>query len=94
MSENKAIKEIDGLKLVGFRVLCSGDQYIITVPPQRYAVMRHKGANYKIRDTYNDLHMWIEDNKYIRLKNKWHLERFYSWHDIENVDIELLNTIK
>ncbi|MGE6257267.1 GyrI-like domain-containing protein [Heyndrickxia sporothermodurans] len=155
MSETtKTIKELDGLKLVGFRVLCSGDQYIVeipkaslllsermseikqvinplqqfgafvvdnesddedgywvcvevkeyediptdmvtlTIPPQRYAVLRHKGANSKIIDSYSNLHMWIEKNKYVRHKNKWHLEKFYSWKDIGNLDVELLDTIE
>ncbi|MGE8205713.1 GyrI-like domain-containing protein [Heyndrickxia sp. NPDC080065] len=152
--QNKTIKELDELKLVGFRVLCSGDQYIfkipeaslllservneikhlvnplkqfgafvvenesddedgywvcvevkeyedipidmvtLTVPPQRYAVIRHQGPNYKIMDAYNDLHTWIEENKYLRLKNKWHIEKFYSWNDTENLDVELLDTIE
>lgn len=152
--QNKTIKEIDELKLVGFRILCSGDQYIVeipkaslrlseriseikhvvnplqqfgvfvvenqtnkedgywvcvevrdfediptdmvtlTVPPQRYAVLRHKGANNKIKDAYNDLHKWIEENKYRRLKNKWHLEKYYSWKDTKNVDVELLDTVE
>lgn len=150
---SKMIKELSELRLVGFRVLCSGDQYIeeipkaslqlskrireikhvldpfhqygafvvdqesedvdgywvgvevteyedipadmvtLTIPPQRYAVLRHKGANSKIRDSYNNLHMWIEKNKYTRLKNKWHLEKYYSWEVAENIDVELLDTI-
>ncbi|MCC3359395.1 GyrI-like domain-containing protein [Bacillus sp. REN16] len=152
--ENMTIKELDELKLVGFRVLCPGDQYIIeipkaslqlseriheiknvvnplqqfgafvvesdnddedgywicvevrdyedtpsdmvtlTVPPQRYAVSRYKGVNYKIMDAYNHLHLWIEENKYRRIKDKWHLEIFYSWKDTENVDVDLLDTVE
>ncbi|MGY3718697.1 GyrI-like domain-containing protein [Sutcliffiella cohnii] len=152
--QNKTMKELGELKLVGFRVLCSDDQYIneipkaslrlserineikqvvnpslqfgafvvesgieeedgywvcvevkeyedipsdmvtLTVPPQRYAVSRYKGANYKIIDAYNDLHLWIEENKYIRLKDKWHVEKFCSWKDPGNVDVELLDTIE
>ncbi|MEH7385408.1 GyrI-like domain-containing protein [Bacillus sp. JJ1521] len=150
---NKTIKELDEIKLVGFRVLCSGDKYLVeipkaslrlservseikqvvnplhqygafvvenedadkdgywvcievkeyedipsgmvtlTIPTQRYAVTRHKGANYKIINSYDELHKWINDNNYKRLKNKWHLEKFYSWNDTENVDVELFDTI-
>jgi predicted transcriptional regulator YdeE len=150
---NKTIVDLDELKLVGFRVLCSGDQYIVeipkaslrlseriseikhvvnplqqygafvveietaekdgywvcvevkeyedipsgmvtlTVPSQCYAVTRHKGANYKIMNSYNELHKWIDNNNYSRLKDKWHLEKLYSWNDTENVDIELFDTI-
>jgi predicted transcriptional regulator YdeE len=124
----KTIKELDELRLVGFRVLCSGDQYLVeiskaslrlskriseikqvinpneqfgafivenetadedgywvcvevkeykdiptdmvtlTIPAQRYAVIRHKGSNY--------------------------IERFYDWKDTERVDVELLDTIE
>ena len=150
---NKTIKELDELKLVGFRVLCSGDEYIVeipkasqrlserisdikqvvsplqqygafvvenetadkdgywvcvevreyedipsdmvtlTVPSQRYAVIRHKGANNKIMNSYDELHKWIDDKNYTRLKDKWHLERYYSCKDVENVDMELFDTI-
>ena len=150
----KTIRELNELKLVGFRVLCSGDQYIneipkaslrlskriseikqvvnplllfgafvvesetdeedgywvcvevneyedlpsdmltLTVPPQRYAVTRYKGPNYKITNAYNDLHLWIEENRYKRLKDKWHIEKFYSWKDTESVDVELLDTVE
>ncbi|KAB2328685.1 GyrI-like domain-containing protein [Cytobacillus depressus] len=152
--QNKTIKELDELRLVGFRVLCSGDQYLVeipkaslrlceriskikqvvnpieqfgafvveketadddgywvcvevkeyediptdmvtlTIPPQKYAAMRHKGSNYKIMEAYNDLHKWIEENNFIRLKNKWHIERFYDWKDTQKVDVELLDTIE
>lgn len=66
----------------------------LTVPPQKYIVWRHKGPNLKIRDAYEHLHSWIEANGYERLTDKWHLERFYSWNDTENVDVELLDTVK
>ncbi|WP_045521108.1 GyrI-like domain-containing protein [Neobacillus niacini] len=152
--QKKTIKELDEIRLVGFRVLCSDNQFLVeipkaslrlsesiseikqvvnpieqfgafvvenetadedgywvcvevkeyediptdmvtlTIPPQRYAVMRHKGSNNKIMDAYNDLHKWIEDNNYVRLKNKWHIERFYDWKDKEKVDVELLDTIE
>ena len=150
----KTIKELNEIKLVGFRVLCSGDQYLaeipkaslrlserineikqvvnpllqygvfvvenqtaeedgywvcvevkeyedipsdmvtLTVPSQRYAVSRHKGANDQIMNWYEELHKWIDDNNYSRLKEKWHLEKFYSWNDTDNLDIELFDTIK
>ncbi|TQR19440.1 GyrI-like domain-containing protein [Psychrobacillus vulpis] len=152
--ENKTIKELHELRLVGFRVLCAGEQYIeeipkaslrlseciseikhvvnplqqfgafvvdndtveedgywvcvevkefediptnmvtLTVPPQRYAITRHLGPNYQISKEYNELHKWIEKNNHIRLKNKWHLEKFYSWEDKEEIDVELFDTIK
>jgi predicted transcriptional regulator YdeE len=150
---NEATRVFDELKLVGFRVQCSGEQYIneipkasirlneriseikyvtkpslqfgafvvdscskedgywvcvevqkyedipddmvsLTIPSQRYAVLRYKGPNYRIKDTYTNLHQWIEQNKYKRLKDKWHLEIFYSFRDTENVDVELLDTIE
>lgn len=152
--QNKSIKELDELRLVGFRVLSSGEQYLVeipraslrlserisdikqvvnpieqygafvvenetadedgywvcvevkefknipkdmvtlTIPSQKYAVMRHKGSNNKIIESYNDLHKWIEDNNYVRLRNKWHIEKFYDWQDTENVEVDLLDTIE
>ncbi|MBE4909842.1 GyrI-like domain-containing protein [Bacillus luteolus] len=148
------IKQLNQLKLVGFRVLCAGDQYIVeipkaskclqesiseikqvvnpliqygafvvepetheengywvcvevqeydeipsnmvtlTIPSQRYAVTRHIGANYQIMDSYSQLHEWINENNYSRLKEKWHLEKFYSWTNTEKVEVELFDTIK
>jgi predicted transcriptional regulator YdeE len=152
--QDKTIRELDELKLVGFRVFCSSDQYLVeipkaslmlterlneikqvvdpniqigafvvenetpdedgywvsvevkeyediptdmvtlTIPPQRYAILRHIGSNSKIVEAYNDLHKWIEDNDFIRLKNKWHVERFYEWKDTEKVNVDLLDTIE
>lgn len=69
------------------------DVVTLTIPPQKYAVCRHSGPNYTIRDTYTLLHKWIEDHNYMRLKHKWHLEKFYSWNDADNVDVELYDTI-
>mgnify|MGYP003418678496 FL=1 len=150
---NKTIKELNELKLVGFRVLCSGDEYILeipkaashlseriseikqvvnplqwygvfvvenetidtdgywvcvevkeykdfpsdmvtlTVPSQMYAVIRHKGDNKKIMNSYDELHKWIDENNYTRLKDKWHIEKYNGWTDIDNVDVELCDTI-
>ena len=63
------------------------DMVTLTILPQWYAV------NKKIRNAYDELHKWIDDNNYIRLKDKWHLEKFYSWKDVKNVDVELFDTI-
>lgn len=149
----KSIKRLNELMLVGFRVLCAADQYIVeipkaslklrerinevkhvinpmkqmgafivenesdeedgywicmevkhfenvpndmvalTIPPQTYAVIRHKGRNNQIMDSYQHLHKWVEENNYVRLKSKWHLELFHSWENSENIDVELLDTI-
>ncbi|KQL34287.1 GyrI-like domain-containing protein [Psychrobacillus sp. FJAT-21963] len=152
--QNPSIECLDEIKLVGFRILCDGTQYVneipkvanqlnerlseiknvlnpfvqfgafvvdshsenqdgywvcmqvkeyeeipegmvtLTVPPQKYIVWRHKGPNLKIRDAYERLHSWMEANGYERQMDKWHLERFHSWNDTENVDVELLDTVK
>ena len=152
-SESKTVIELQEIKLVGFRVLCPGDQYTfeipkasfklserihevkhvinpdiqigafvvenetneedgywvcvevkeyediptgmvpLTIPAQQYAVTRYKGPNYEIRNAYEELHLWIEENNHTRLLNKWHIERFYEWNNPEKVDVELLDTI-
>ncbi|MBY0598499.1 GyrI-like domain-containing protein [Bacillus bingmayongensis] len=152
--QNVLIKRFDEMKLVGFRVLCSGEEYIheipkasmrlskrmneikhvmnpslqygafvvenhsaeedgywvcievkkyedipagmvsLTIPSQRYAILRYQGSNEKIMYAYTNLHKWIEEYKYRRLKDKWHLEIFYSWNDSKNVAVELLDTIE
>ena len=152
--KGKRIEELQEIKLVGFRVLCPGDQYVseipkasnllnnrlhelthlkepaiqigafvvenesdeedgywicveveeygvipegmvsLTIPSQTYAVIRHCGTNFTIRDSYEELHQWIEENQHTRLTNKWHIEKFYSWSDLTEVDVELFDTIK
>lgn len=151
---NKIIKNIGEIKLVGYRVQCPRDQFVIeipkaaallnsrvgdipkavdstiqwgafivegnspeddgywigievseyeeipdgmvrlTIPPQRYAMIRHKGSNHLIRDSYEVLHRWIEDCGYTRLKDKWHLERYDSWKEKDNVNVVLLDTVE
>ncbi|QQZ09910.1 GyrI-like domain-containing protein [Heyndrickxia vini] len=151
--QNKTVKILDELLLVGFRVLCSGDQYTneisktslrlntrmseikhvinpsqqvgafvvenssddedgywicfevskyedipndmvtLTIPSQKYAVLRHRGSNVEIMNAYQDLHLWMKENNYRRQKEKWHIERFYNWIDPKNVDVELFDTI-
>lgn len=151
---NITIKELKEIKLVGFRVVCPGDEYIVeipkaskqlderigeikqvvnpvhqygafvvksesdeedgywvgvkvneyeeipadmvtlTIPSQTYAVIRHEGPNTKIMDSYNELHKWIDENQFTRQKNKWHLEKYHSWKDSSNVDVELFDTIR
>ncbi|MEK3853764.1 GyrI-like domain-containing protein [Cytobacillus sp. FSL H8-0458] len=65
----------------------------LEIPPQKYASIRHKGSNDEIGNSYRELHSWIEEKGYKRLKNKWHIEIHYSWESIEDLDIELLDTI-
>ncbi|WP_226617558.1 GyrI-like domain-containing protein [Cytobacillus firmus] len=65
----------------------------LEIPPQKYASIRHKGPNDEIGNSYRELHSWIEEKGYKRLKNKWHLEIHRSWENIEDLDIDLLDTI-
>lgn len=148
------IKELGEIKLVGLRVLCSGDQYVneipkasmelqkrileiqevinpslqigafvvdnsteeedgywicvevkkyenipegmvvLTVPPQKYAAIKHAGSNNMISNSYDSLHKWIEERGLKRLKDRWHLEIYSSWKDSENVDVLLLDTVE
>ena len=69
------------------------DMVFLTIPPQRYAVSKHYGSNYSIRDTYTRLHAWIERNGYERQLDKWHLERYHSWSDKDLLIIDLLDTV-
>ena len=69
------------------------DMVTLTIPSQRYAVVRHKGSNEKIREAYSELHQWIQENGYKRLTDKWHLEVFHNWSDSQDIDVELMDTI-
>lgn len=69
------------------------DMVALTIPAQMYAVLRHRGSNDKIRQSYNELHQWIEANGYQRLMDKWHLEAYHAWSDPANIDMELMDTV-
>ncbi|QJD82909.1 GyrI-like domain-containing protein [Cohnella herbarum] len=67
----------------------------LVVPKQKYAVIRHKGPNHEIRNTYEKLHKWIEENRLERLQRSWHLEISDEWgsNEIEDIEIDLYDTI-
>lgn len=150
------VSELEEMKLVGLRVICEGDRYVIeipkasinlkdrlneikgiltparlvgayvvgdysddedgywvcievkehdevpdgmvaiTIPPQRYAVIRHEGPNSEIRNTYEKLHRWIEENGIERIHRAWHLEISDVWGNREQneVEVDLYDTIK
>lgn len=70
------------------------DMVMITIPRQKYAAAEFKGSNQQIFQAYDELHQWAEDNSYVRLKNTWHLEIFQSWEDQDNLQVELLDTVR
>ncbi|MEK4980068.1 GyrI-like domain-containing protein [Bacillus sp. FSL K6-6540] len=150
------IVELNGMNLVGIRVVCPGDQYVheipkasvllkerlneisevvqparligaffvedlteeedgywvcvevneitevpegmvsVVIPKQKYAVQRHKGPNYEIRNTYDELHNRIKENKHERLLRSWHLEISDEWGhgDVNHIEVDLYDTIK
>jgi len=149
------VVELNEKKLVGIRVVCSGDQYVneipkasyklkerlneindvvnpvrlvgafvvgdfsddedgywvcievkeirnipegmvsLVVPKQKYAVRRHKGPNHEIRNSYEKLHKWIEENRLERLQRSWHLEISDEWghKEINEIETDLYDTI-
>lgn len=68
----------------------------LTIPAQRYAVIKHIGPNYEIRKTYELLHKWTEEQGFERILNSWHLEiSDMSMNEFKNdIEIELYDTIK
>ncbi|MBT2691268.1 GyrI-like domain-containing protein [Bacillus sp. ISL-47] len=66
----------------------------LEIPSQKYAVIRHNGSNHEIGNSYSKLHGWIEEKGYCRLKGTWHLEIHHKWNNLNDLDIELLDTIK
>ena len=68
----------------------------LVIPKQKYAVERHHGPDYEIKDTYERLHKWIEENKHERLRGAWHLEISNEWGspEINEIEIDLYDTIR
>ncbi|RCW50376.1 GyrI-like domain-containing protein [Paenibacillus prosopidis] len=68
----------------------------LTVPEQRYAVITHTGSNREIRNSYEALHHWINENGLERVLNAWHLEITKNWRiqESNSYEIDLYDTIK
>lgn len=68
----------------------------LSIPPQRYATILHKGPNEQIRLSYELLHTWIAEQGYTRLDQSWNLEFYQSDNDPNNpydVRVELYDSI-
>jgi len=65
----------------------------LTIPPQLYTVIRHEGPNHLIRESCEELHNWVEESGYIRIKEKWHFEKYNS-EKTQYIEVELLDTIE
>ncbi|WP_226659396.1 GyrI-like domain-containing protein [Guptibacillus hwajinpoensis] len=66
----------------------------LTIPTQTYAVMKHTGSNKTILQTYDELHNWIEKSDSKRRLDAWHLERFYHFKNINQIEVDLMDTIQ
>jgi predicted transcriptional regulator YdeE len=68
----------------------------LEVPKQKYAVIKHKGPNFEIMNTYEKLHNWIEENNLERLHRSWHLEISNEWgnKELKDLEVDLYDTIK
>ncbi|WLD92304.1 GyrI-like domain-containing protein [Alkalihalobacillus sp. AL-G] len=65
----------------------------LTIPAQRYATILHIGPNNLMRNSYAQLHQWIEEKGYIRSNTSWNLELYQKENDPENLRVELFNYI-
>ncbi|MDM5317271.1 GyrI-like domain-containing protein [Fictibacillus sp. b24] len=68
----------------------------LTIPPQRYATISHKGPNVQIRNSYEHLHTWIAEQGYTRTDESWNLEIYQIDNNPENpldVRVELYDSI-
>lgn len=148
----KSVKELGEVKIVGFRIVCAGDNYIeeipkaarelrerlneikhrvhpvqqigafvieesspekdgywigvqvseyndipekmttLTISPHKYATILHKGPNDRIRNSYHELHQWIEEKGYTRTNGSWNLE-FYHNENPDDLTVELFDSI-
>ncbi|NMH68227.1 GyrI-like domain-containing protein [Bacillus sp. RO3] len=68
----------------------------LTIPPQRYASILHRGPNHQIRERYEELHRWIEEEGYTRSHESWNLEIYEKENDPEHpgdMRVELYDSI-
>ncbi|MED1865213.1 effector binding domain-containing protein [Fictibacillus nanhaiensis] len=66
----------------------------LTIPPQKYAVTKHIERNDEIKNSYEILHKWIQKNGHVRLISNWHIEIFNNFNDVDQLEIELYDTIQ
>jgi predicted transcriptional regulator YdeE len=68
----------------------------LTVPSQKYAVIRHSGPIYEVVSTYEVLHRWIEENGFERIRRSWHVEISTDWGsgNANEIVVDLYDTIK
>ncbi|WP_409340754.1 GyrI-like domain-containing protein [Paenibacillus sp. MBLB4367] len=68
----------------------------VSVPSQKYAVIRHEGPNTGIQQTYEYLHKRIAEQGLKRIPRAWHLEIAEEWGrpDIAEVKVDLYDTIE
>ena len=66
----------------------------LRIPSQTYAVLKHRGSNMGILNTYEELHTWITKSGLKRRLGAWHLERFYHFKDTEQIEVDLMDTIQ
>ncbi|MFG6146773.1 GyrI-like domain-containing protein [Halobacillus sp. B23F22_1] len=68
------------------------DMTSLTIPSQTYASLHVEGSNDNIRPAYEQLQAWMQTHDYPRLLHKWHLEKYTTWGNKQNVAVELLDT--
>ncbi|WP_167859059.1 GyrI-like domain-containing protein [Paenibacillus cymbidii] len=73
-----------------------GGMVALTIPAQKYAMIRHAGPNTSIRNTYETLHRWEAEHGWERLRSAWHLEISHKRYstDFNEIEIELYDTIR
>jgi predicted transcriptional regulator YdeE len=67
----------------------------ITVPPQKYAVIKHSGPQQEVVNTYEKLHRWVEENGFERFRRSWHVEITMDWGNsvTKEIEVDLYDTI-
>jgi predicted transcriptional regulator YdeE len=68
----------------------------LTVPPQRYTMINHRGPVADIFKTYEESHKMMSAGGYKRLLRAWHLEIYETNRSVvsNEVDVDLYNVIE
>ncbi|MFC4560034.1 GyrI-like domain-containing protein [Virgibacillus kekensis] len=65
----------------------------LTIPPQKYAAVLHTEPIHLIRNSYAQLHKWIEEKGHTRSYTAWNLEIYHLKNGPENLQVELFDSI-
>lgn len=81
MSSNIKVKKIGELKLIGFRVVCPGDQYIIEIPKAAYELKE------RVHEIQHLINKQVQFGAFIAEDTTGDLDGYWVGMEVERIDV-------